>query len=90
MTETSMNASFNRQPKDSDPLEKQIRQKIETAVLKTDFAKNFIKQSTRLLQSFFNEAISNPEDTATIKKNYKQIIKELAELSMAKITSGQR
>ncbi|MEK7472839.1 MAG: hypothetical protein AAB625_02245 [Patescibacteria group bacterium] len=69
MTETSMNASFNRQPKDSDPLE---------------------KQSTRLLQSFFNEAISNPEDTATIKKNYKQIIKELAELSMAKITSGQR
>lgn len=76
------------QPLDTDPQEKEIKQKLAKEVASGEFAKVILPELQKMQTSFFELALHNPDNNRKIMEEYRKLIPKLRESSNTKIISG--
>ncbi len=84
----NQNPTIERQPKQNDPQEIQIRQKLEKELLSTPWSKQLFKHFQALQVDFFKSALANLDRPQEVRQEYLQLLKKLAHLGNTQITDG--
>ena len=82
-------AVLDRQPKSSDPLEIEIRKRLEDSLESTNWAKSTFHKFRQIQAVFFKFALDHLSEPESIKVREKELVNELASDGKTKIIQGE-